>query len=191
MDDHEETTRLLAESAIDAAHWFSSPIYTQEWRGRDPRLAPRVTIPTLIQRHSEGGAELWKSVDETVQHVVKTRNSILRSVGVRYSTDEAQRRLAEGRWMLYDPAGTDFGGLAAIEIRSIFDEADCPGWEMWVGCLATQITDSEFFQRSLIAWVPPQFLRDAESATEVMSGSATMWADDQAGVVAKLLQTVK
>lgn len=183
--------QLLKVSAIDAAHWFSSTLYSQEWRGRDPRLAPRLTMPTLIQQHPTSDTHLWKSIDEAVRYVAKARNSILESTGLRYNINEAQQQLAKGRWMAYDPAGTDFGGLAAIETHSIFDEADCPGWEMWVGCLAPRTESHEFFQRSLIAWVPPQFLRGAEGAMQSMSGSAAIWADDHAGVAAKLFQTVR
>lgn len=109
-------------------------------------------------------------MDAMLDTVAARRRALLPGAGVRAAPPA-------GRWAAYDPDGSDFSQLARSETNGLFDDADCPGWDLWVACIGTAETNVPW-SRSLVVWVPETLVERFDRGLSMMPTSAVLWVDD-------------
>ncbi|XVJ58474.1 MAG: hypothetical protein HEQ23_03365 [Tepidisphaera sp.] len=82
-----------------------------------------------------------------------------------------------GRWAIYGLDISDYCQLAAFETEGLFDNGDCPGWDLWVACL-TEAKRGLHGSHALLVWVPDRLVARFDQGMRVMPMSPVVWADD-------------
>jgi hypothetical protein len=124
--------------------------------------------------------DLWADV-QMINKVVDSR-SLLSNAGKEPFTG-SDIDLAGGRLLIHFLDESNHNGLTADITSYYLDDNDTPPWDTWVEVfvpesLAHQSPDSvpsEF--AFLISWVPPEFLKAVDEATESECVGMLMWAD--------------
>jgi hypothetical protein len=124
--------------------------------------------------------DLWADV-EMINRVVELRSQFVTRTTLLLTDREVD--LAGGRLLIHFLGESNSNGATA-EITSFYlDNNDTPPWDTWVQAfipeslplLSPDSVPTEF--RSLISWVPPQFLETVNEATEAECVGMLMWAD--------------
>ena len=91
--------------------------------------------------------------------------------------------MAGGRLLIHFLGESNHNGLTADITSYYLDNNDTPPWDTWVQAfvpesLAHQSPDSVPSEYAfLISWVPPEFLKAVDEATEAECVGMLMWAD--------------
>lgn len=175
MTDPDGTIRTLRAGAAETYEWYCSGLASAGARGRSPLIRPAHEIPVLLR--SQPDPVPWRQIVDSVRWVAEKRHEELS----RRSLDQAMRGRppdrVSGRWLLYDPRGADFSGLAACDRNAVFDEADCPGWDAWVCVIRDESINNDMFTSALACWIPDEYIDDYERGMSYMTGNAAAWAD--------------
>ncbi len=125
--------------------------------------------------------DIWAADIQMINKVVYSRSLIL-SAGKEPFT-ELDIDLAGGRLLIHFLGESNFNGLTADITSYYLDNNDTPPWDTWVQpyipeSLAHQSPDSVPSEYAfLISWVPPEFLKAVDEATEAECVGMLMWAD--------------
>lgn len=164
--------RNLQETSI----WLSLDNPLRRTDGRTQSICPDVNVLELLGQSTHFAN--WSLLAASVQSVIQKRGRAI--ARLKLTTPQLRQSIQEvpvGRWLLYDPAGADFSHMASTEPDSVFDEADCPGWDYWVWCINTEPSSQHLFSNAIIAWVPLYEFTHFQNGIRVMTGSAVEWAD--------------
>ena len=123
--------------------------------------------------------DLWADI-HMIKKVVDSRSQLLPSRGV---SSELDIDLAGGRLLIHFLDESNHNNATADITSYYLDDNDTPPWDTWVQAfipesLAHQSTDSiPSAYAFLISWVPPEFLKTVDEATEYECVGMLMWAD--------------
>ena len=124
--------------------------------------------------------DLWADI-EMINNVSDSRS--LLSSGGNDALREPDIDLAGGRLLIRFLGQSNHNGLTADITSYYLDDNDTPPWDTWVQAfvpesLAHQSPDSVPSEYAfLISWVPPEFLKAVDEATEAECVGMLMWAD--------------
>lgn len=165
MDDEEQ----LRRHATDVQAWFAlHPDGPADARSLE--LSPGVVPHEEIGRSWKESGTSRGAMDAMLDTVAARRRALLPGAGVRAAPPA-------GRWAVYDPDLTDFCQLAVDDTDGLFDNADCPGWDLWVACVG-EARNNACWSRALVVWVPERFIERFGHGLELMPMSPAVWADD-------------
>jgi len=131
--------------------------------------AVRKLIPTLTDDDYLAmlGAEATLIVDE----LCIRRRRVLAAWNATHPTT------TNGR-ILFSAAPTEmvFDGVSQAESRGFFDEHDLPPWDLWLG-YGRDPADNRW---KLVAWVPAEYVGDAQRGIDVNAFECLSWGDSAA-----------
>jgi len=156
--------------------------------------APRVNISTpkhclrsaqlrpdyQFSLEPEYDVDLWADL-RMINQVVDSRSQLLTAATAHLT--EPDLDLGEGRLLIHFLHESNHNGLTADITSYYLDNNDTPPWDTWVQAfipesLAHQSPDEVPSAFSfLISWVPPEFLKTVNEATEFECVGMLMWAD--------------
>ena len=124
--------------------------------------------------------DLWANI-HMIRKVVDSRSQLLSSPTTRFREQDID--LAGGRLLIHFLDESNHNGITAWLTSCYLDNNDTPPWDTWIQAfipesLAHQSPDSvPSVYAFLISWVPPQFLKAVDEATEGECVGMLMWAD--------------
>ena len=128
----------------------------------------------------DADVDLWADI-QMINNVLDSR-SLLSSAG-EDPLSESDIDLAGGRLLIHFLDESNHNGLTADITSYYLDHNDTPPWDTWVQAfvpesLAHQSPDSVPSEYAfLISWVPSEFLKAVDEATEAECVGMLMWAD--------------
>ena len=123
--------------------------------------------------------DLWANI-EMINNVSDSRSLLSSGVDALWELDID---LAGGRLLIHFLGESNQNGLTADITSHYLDNNDTPPWDTWVQAfvpesLAHQSPDSVPSEYAfLISWVPSEFLKAVDEATEFECVGMLMWAD--------------
>jgi hypothetical protein len=127
----------------------------------------------------DNDVDLWADI-YMIKKVVDSRSQLLPATAV---SGERDIDLAGGRLLIHFLGESNHNGLTAWITSSYLDNNDTPPWDTWVQAfipesLVHQSPDEvPSVYAFLISWVPPEFLKAVDEATEGECVGMLMWAD--------------
>jgi len=121
--------------------------------------------------------DLWANI-RMINKVVDSRSQLVTPVNTERSVD-----LAGGRLLIHFLDQSNHNGLTADITSFYLDNNDTPPWDTWVQTFvpeswADQPPDEvPIVVPFLISWVPQEFLKTVNEATEYECVGMLMWAD--------------
>jgi hypothetical protein len=127
---------------------------------RTEKLRPQPLLPTRFT---------------VVDDVRQNRSRLL---GYQHSSSDPCPEVATagGRLIAYSPDANLACGVSEVETEGYFDVNNTPPWDTWVALVHAPM--AQHFETSLIAWVPPMFVRLSQSGIDVIPEGCVMWLDD-------------
>lgn len=125
--------------------------------------------------------DLWMVDVPIINNVVDSRAVLSSAANV--SLSELGVDLAGGRLLIHFLGESNHNGATADITSYYLDNNDTPPWDTWVQAfvpesLSHQSPDSIPSEYAfLISWVPPEFLKAVDEATEAECVGMLMWAD--------------
>lgn len=124
--------------------------------------------------------DIWAANIEMINKVVDSRSRLLKPAAPQPTDID----LAGGRLLIHFLHESNFNGLTAYITSYFLDNNDTPPWDTWVDAFIPELwadQPPDEVQRLftfLISWVPPEFLKVVNEATEAECVGMLMWADE-------------
>jgi len=169
----EEATKLVqhAYKSAPAESWKSdlydraTSLYKKAKLHEIVPLAHQLRSPVLQPGCSRFPSNRSEQV-QIVEDLVKKR-AVQLQLEHRYPLS-LQKRLEDGRLLLYTPDENLCDGAAQYTSKGFFDVDNTPPWDTWI-C---------FFEQYLVSWVPPQLLELASQGIDVNPEQCILWAPE-------------
>lgn len=167
---------LLRQRLNTTALWYRSACANPTDPARDTRSALAPAGHLLMVTHDSTGTEdLYRPTPferlAMVDDLASRREKALEAIGLIAPTKTLL--LAGGRLLECLLDRSDHDGLGHFHSRGLFDPYDIPGHDTWLMLKHSDAGDT------LIAWIPPAFLPDAEAAIWASPSQCLRWLADE------------
>lgn len=168
----------LADRIRDAAAWYGE--FTRDSGSstvlRSAELKPKLSFFEVFKM-CQSVETIAKYQAALVGNVCLRRNILL---GERFAGRPISAGNVTGRILVLDTLSSTYDGLAADSSGGIFDESDCPPWDLWIDYEISVAESSPSSVRGLLStWIPEEFFDIVEEAILVSGGEALCWGSEK------------